>query len=74
MEKACDITGPYGSMLTFARSSTAAPTSDRHHLSVARDEPTPARMIGPTLRSRFHRDELTLRAWFSGPPRVDLPQ
>jgi hypothetical protein len=30
-------------------------------------------MIGPTLRSRFHIAELTPRAWFIGPPRVDLP-
>jgi len=61
-------------MLTLDRFSIAAPVSDRLHLSVALNEPTPAQMIGPTLCSRFHIDELMPRAWFFGPPRVDPPQ
>jgi len=52
--------------------SLVAPMSDRHHrLSIAQMSRFPWRLIGPTLRSRFSIDELTLRAWFFGPPRVD---
>ena len=74
MGKTRSITGRHGSMLTSDRFPTAAPTSDRHSLPVAPEEPTPVRMIGPPLRSRFHIDELTPRAWSFGPPRVDLRQ
>ncbi len=74
MGKPLRITGHHGSMLTSDRFTTAAPRSDRHHhLPVALQEPIPVRMIGPALRSRFHIDELTPRAWSFGPPRVDPP-
>ena len=75
MRKAQSITGRHGSMLTLDRSSPVAPIGDhQHHLSVAPGEPTPVRMIGPPLSSRFDIDELTPRAWSFGPPRVDPSQ
>jgi len=48
-------------MLFGHRITTAAPMSDRIYLLwVVSDEPTPAAMIGLTLCSVFHIDELAL--------------
>ena len=74
MRKTCGITGRYGSIRFFGRYITAAPMSDRRfRLPIVQKEPTPVRLIGPTLRSFLHIDELTPGAWCFGPPRVDLP-
>ena len=74
MSEARRITGHYGSMLFRHRLTTAAPTSDRLlRLWVVLDEPTSTEMIGLTLRSFFHIDELASDAWYFAPPRVHPP-
>jgi hypothetical protein len=74
VSKALRITGHHGSMLFRHRLTTAAPISDRLlRLWVAPDEPTPTDMIGLTLCSFFHIDELSLDAWYFAPPRVHPP-
>jgi len=61
VSEARSITGHYGSMLFGHRLTTAAPRSDRLlRLWVAPEEPTPVAMIGLTLCSFFHIDELAL--------------
>lgn len=74
MSEARSITGHHGSMLFHHRLTTAAPISDRLlRLWVAPDEPTSTEMIGLTLRSVFHIDELARDAWYFAPPRVHPP-
>ena len=74
MSVARRITGHYCSMLFRHRFTTAAPMSDRlDRLWVVPDEPTSTEMIGLTLRSVFHIEELDRDAWYFAPPRVHSP-
>jgi hypothetical protein len=74
VSEARSITEHYGSILFPHRLTTAAPMSDRLlRLWVVPDEPTPADMIGLTLRSFSHIDELARDAWYFAPPRVHPP-
>ena len=61
-------------MLFRHRFITAAPISDRLlRLWVVPDEPTSTEMIGLTLCSISHIDELASDAWYFVPPRVHPP-